>query len=65
MAQNIRVTSWGDEVKQGMDTVVAEARLTPDTRLFGQNVIILALEVPYDFLETVGFSDEFRAIAFE
>lgn len=39
----------GDEVKHGVDTVVPEARVTLDTRLFGQNIIVLSLEVANDF----------------
>jgi hypothetical protein len=38
----------GDEIENGMDTVVPESRVTLDTRLFGQNVIVLSLEVSYD-----------------
>jgi hypothetical protein len=34
-----------DEVEQDVDTVVAESGVTLDTRLLGQNVIVLALEV--------------------
>ena len=47
----IRVARRGDEVKKGVDTVVPEARVTLDTRLLGENVVVLALKVPYDFLE--------------
>ena len=36
---------WGDEVKHGMDTVVPKARVTLDTRLLGEEVIVLPLEV--------------------
>lgn len=39
----------GDEVKHGVDTVVPEARVTLDTRLLGQDVVILSLEVADDF----------------
>ena len=39
------MTGRCDEVEQGMDTVIAEAGVTLDTRLLGKNVIILPLEV--------------------
>ena len=38
------MTGRCDEVEQGMDTVVAESRVTSDTRLLRQNIIVLALE---------------------
>jgi hypothetical protein len=43
------VSGRGDEVKHGVDTVVSEARVTLDTGLFGQNIIVLSLEVTNDF----------------
>ena len=36
-----------------MHSVVAEAWVTLDTRLLGENVIVLALEVTHDLLETM------------
>ena len=48
------MTGRCDEVEQGMDTVIAEAGVTLDTRLLSENVIVLALEVANDLLETVG-----------
>ena len=48
----VRVSSRWDEVKKSMNPVVAEAGVTLDTRLLRENIIILALEVPNDFLET-------------
>ena len=41
----------GDEVEKGVDTVVSEARVTLDTRLFRQDIIVLALEVSDNFGE--------------
>ena len=38
-----------DEVEQSMDTIVTESRVTLDTRLLCENVIVLSLEVPNDF----------------
>ena len=44
----------GDEIEKGVNTVVSEARITLDTRLFRQDIIILALEVS-DNLGEAGF----------
>ena len=41
----------GDKVEKGVDTVVSEARITLDTRLFRQDIIVLALEVSDNFGE--------------
>ena len=38
----------GDEVEHGVHAVVAEARVTLDARLLGQNIIVLSLEVADD-----------------
>ena len=46
------MSSGRDEVEQGMDTVVAETRVTLDTRLLSENVIVLAFEIANNFLET-------------
>jgi len=43
----------GDEVEESVDTVVPEARVTLNTRLFSQDIIVLTLEISNDFLETV------------
>ena len=48
---NLRMTGRGDEIQKSVDAVVAEARVTLDTRLFGQNIIVLAVEVANDLLE--------------
>ena len=50
---NIRVTSGRDKIEEGMDTVVPEARVTLDTRLLGENVVVLAFQVTNDFLEAI------------
>jgi hypothetical protein len=42
------MTSWGDEVEHSVYTVVPESWVTLDTRLFGQDVVILSLEVAND-----------------
>jgi len=43
------MTSRSDEVEESMNTVVAEAGVTLDTRLFCENVIVLSLEIAYNF----------------
>ena len=40
-----------DKVEEGVHSVVAEAWVTLDTRLFGENVVVLPLEVANDLLE--------------
>ena len=39
------MTGRSDEVKHGVNTVVPEARVTLDTGLLGENIIVLSLEV--------------------
>jgi len=46
------VACWSNEVEECMDAVVAEATVSLNPRLFGQNVIVLLLEVSKDLLET-------------
>lgn len=46
---NLPMTSRGDEVKHSVNTVVSKSRVTLDSRLFSQNVIVLALEVAQNF----------------
>jgi hypothetical protein len=46
------VSGRRDKVEQGVDSIVPEPRITLDTRLFGQDIIVLALEVADNFLET-------------
>jgi hypothetical protein len=48
------MTGRRDEVEKGMDAVIPESRVTFDTRFLSQDIIILALEVSDDFLETGG-----------
>lgn len=40
----IPVTGGCDEVEHGMNAVVPETRVTLDTRLLGQNIVVLPLE---------------------
>jgi hypothetical protein len=35
-----------------VNSVVAEARLTPNARFFRKNIVVLALKIANDFLET-------------
>lgn len=48
---NVRVTSWRDEVQQGVYTVVSEARVTLNTGFLRKDVIILAFKVADNLLE--------------
>lgn len=45
------MASGWDEVQKSVDSVVPEASVALDARLFGQNVIVLALEVPDNLLK--------------
>ena len=45
------MASRRNEVEQGVHPVVPEARVTLDTRLFGQDIIVLAFDIANDFLE--------------
>jgi hypothetical protein len=45
------MAGWRNKVEERMDTVIPEAGITFNTRLLGQNVVVLALKVANDFLE--------------
>lgn len=45
------MSGGSDEVKEGVDSVISETGVTLDSRLFGQNVIILSFEVANDLAE--------------
>jgi hypothetical protein len=47
------VTSGCDEVEEGMDTIITEPWVTLDTRLFSEDIIILALKIPNNLGETI------------
>lgn len=47
----LRVSSGGDKVEEGVNTVVTEAGVTLDTRLLCEDVIVLAFKVANDLLE--------------
>ena len=45
------MSSWCDEVEQGMHSVISESWVTLDARFFGQDVIILSFKVAYNLGE--------------
>jgi hypothetical protein len=45
------MASWSDEIKQSMNTVVAESGVTFDAGLFSQNVVVLSFEVADNLTE--------------
>jgi hypothetical protein len=45
------MASWGNEVEKSVNTVVPESGVTLDSRLFGENIIILAFEVSNNLWE--------------
>lgn len=47
------MSSWRDEIEQSVHTVITEAGVTLDTRLFSKNVIVLAFKISNDLLESV------------
>ena len=47
------MSSRGDEVQQSVHTIIAEAGVALDTRLFGEDVVVLAFEITDDFLKAV------------
>jgi hypothetical protein len=51
--KHVPMTSWGDEIQHGVDAVVPEAGVTLDTGLFGQNIVILSLEITDNLREAM------------
>jgi hypothetical protein len=47
------MSSRRDEVEKGVDTVVPETGVTLDARFFGQDIIVLTLEIANYFLKAV------------
>jgi len=45
------VASWRDEIKQSVNTVVAESGVTFDAGLFSQNIVVLPFEVANNLTE--------------
>lgn len=52
--KDVRVTSGGDEIKEGVYPVVPETGVAFDTGLLSENVIVLAFKVANDLLEANG-----------
>lgn len=52
---SLPVASGSDKVKKGVDTVVAEARITLDPGLLGQNIIVLSFQISENLLEAVDY----------
>jgi hypothetical protein len=50
------VACGSDEVEQGMDTIVTEARVTLNTRLLCENVVVLPLEIANNLSEALIWS---------
>lgn len=48
------MASWRNKVQESMDTVVPEAGVTLDSRFFGENIIVLTVEVSDNLLEAGG-----------
>jgi hypothetical protein len=47
------MASWSDEIKQSMDTVIAESGVTFDTGFFSQDVVVLPFEIADNLTEAV------------
>ena len=45
------MASGSDKVEQSVNTIVAEAGVTLDTGLLCQNIVVLSLEIAYNFTE--------------
>ena len=54
------MASGCNEVKHGMDSVVSESGVTLNTRLLGQDIIVLPLEVSNNLRETVATISRLR-----
>jgi len=51
--QHSRMAGRRDEIKEGVDSIVAETRITLYTGLFSENVVVLTFKVSHDFLEAI------------
>lgn len=47
------MASRRDEIKKGVDSIVAETGITLYTGLFSENVVVLTFKVSHDFLEAI------------
>lgn len=55
------MTGRRDEVEESVNAVVAEARVTLDPALLGEDVVVLPLEVAHDLVE----AEEIVIVSFE
>jgi hypothetical protein len=49
------MASWSDEIKQSVNTVVAESGIAFDAGFFSQNVVVLSFEVADNLTEAVWY----------
>jgi hypothetical protein len=49
------MASWGDEIKQCVNTVIAESGVTFDAGLFSQDVVVLSFKVADNLTEAVQY----------
>ena len=49
VSENVPMASRGDEVEESVHTIVAETGVTLDTRLLGENIIVLSLKIANNF----------------
>lgn len=54
---HLRVTGRRDEVEQRVNSVIPEPRISLDSRLFSENVVVLSFEIARDFLEAAVVSE--------
>ena len=57
------MTSGRDEVEEGMHPVVPETRVTLDTRLFRENIVVLAFKVANNLLEPIAMRGNTSMVA--
>ena len=57
------MTSGRDEVEEGMHPVVPETRVTLDTRLFREDVVVLAFKVANNLLEPIAMRGNTSMVA--
>ena len=57
------MASGRDEVEESMNPVVAETRVTLDTRLFRENIVVLAFKVANNLLEPIAMRGNMSMVA--
>lgn len=45
------MASWGNEIEHCVDSVIHEPRITLDSRLFREVIVVLLLKIPYNLRE--------------